>query len=158
MVIISDRATGQVPAIWAEDHTCRTDQNGKCKISSPKKSRLYVVRVIATDEAGNVGVAECNTIVGDQSVANDPIFPIAKLNTIGGVEAEEATDPLAPEFWVGTDESLPADEPLPADETLSPPWECTKEDEPAPGGCIEGVNMDCCSEQCSNGGEELCKK
>ena len=147
MVIISDRATGQVPAIWAEDHTCRTDQNGKCKISSPKKSRLYVVRVTATDEAGNVGVAECNTIVGDQSVANDPIFPIAKLNTIGGVEVEEATDPN-----VGTDE------PLPTDETLSPPWECTKDDEPAPGGCIEGVNMKCCSEQCSNSGEQLCKK
>lgn len=48
-------------------------------------------------------------------------------------------------------------EPLPTDETFPPPWECTKDDEPAPGGCFEGVNMDCCSARCSNSGEQLCK-
>ena len=147
-----------IPAIWVEDHTCRTAQNGNCKISSTKKSREYIVRVTATDEAGNVGVADCNTIVGDQNVANDPIFPIAKLNTIGGVEVEEATDPLTPEFWGETDEPLPADEPLPTNETLSPPWECKEGGEPAPGGCTEGVNTNCCSGTCSNNKAQLCKK
>ena len=129
MVITSDHATGQVPSIWAEDHTCRTAQNGKCKISSPKKSRSYVVRVSATDEAGNVGASNCTTIVGNQDFdGRDPLFVIAKVNTIGGVEVED------------------------------PPWECTKDDEPAPGGCFEGVNMDCCSVRCFNSGKQLCKK
>jgi len=87
MVIISDRAAGQVPSIWAEDRTCRTAQNGKCKISSPKKSRSYVVRVTATDEAGNHQTGDCTTIVGNQDVdEDDPLFVIAKVDITGGVE------------------------------------------------------------------------
>ena len=87
MVIISDRGTGQVPSIWAEDVTCETAQNGECKISSPKKSRLYLVRVIVTDEAGNVGSSNCTTIVGNQIVdEDDPLFVLAKVDFTGGVE------------------------------------------------------------------------
>ena len=95
MVIISTpRTTGKSPSIWAEDHTCKSSTNVKCKVSSTKKTREYIVRVTATDEAGNVGVHECNTIVGKivgkQSVPDteDPLFLISKLDIVGGVERE----------------------------------------------------------------------
>ena len=87
MVIISKpQTTGEVPAIWVEDSTCKSDNNGKCKISSPKKSRKYIVHVTATDEAGNIGIGKCNTIVGNQEVdALDPVFLLTKLDMVGGV-------------------------------------------------------------------------
>ena len=88
MVIISKpRVTGEVPAIWVEDSTCKSDNNGKRKISSPKKSREYVVRVTATDEAGNIAIGECNTLVGSQVMdVSDPIFLLATHGMTGGVE------------------------------------------------------------------------
>ena len=93
MLIFSEPQRTGVPAIWAEDHTCKTDTNGQCKISSPKNSRVYMVRVIATDEAGNTGSYECSTIVGDQDVnADSPLFLLAKLDFIGGVEVDEDVD------------------------------------------------------------------
>lgn len=88
MVFISEprATTGNILSIWAEDHTCKSAQNGQCKISSPKKSREYIVRVTATDKAGNVGEGECNTIVGKQGVASmDPSFLLAKLDITGGM-------------------------------------------------------------------------
>jgi hypothetical protein len=96
MVFITEprATTGNILSIWAEDHTCKSIKNGKCKISSPKKSRDYIVRVTATDKAGNVGEAECSTTIGkDQEVASvvDPSFLLAKLDITGGVEG--ATTP-----------------------------------------------------------------
>ena len=105
MVIISKpQTTGEVPAIWVEDHTCKSDNNGKCKISSPKKSRKYIVHVTATDEAGNIGIGKCNTLVGSQIVdGSDPIFLLTKLDMVGGVEG--ATTPEAEEEEDGGEES-----------------------------------------------------
>ena len=97
MVILSEPhgILGQkVPSIWAEDHTCKSGNNGKCKVSSPKKLREYVVRVTATDESGNSDMVQCNTIVGgvqDGSV-DDPLFLIATLDIVGGVEPNEASN------------------------------------------------------------------
>lgn len=88
MVIISE--PGAPISIWAEDQTCNTASNGKCKISSPKKSRTYVVRVTATDKAGNVGMGKCNTVVGRQAAVDgaNPFFVIANLDITGGMEPE----------------------------------------------------------------------
>ena len=90
MVFISEpRTIGVAPSIWAEDHTCKTGNNGNCKISSSKKSREYIVRVTATDKAGYVEMGECRTIVGNKEVnddVDDPIFLIGKLAITGGVE------------------------------------------------------------------------
>ena len=88
MVVISepDNVTA-TPTILAEDYTCKTGANGKCVISSTKKSRLYMVRVTAIDKGGNVGVGECKTIVGNQDFDDtDPRFLVVKLDNIGGVE------------------------------------------------------------------------
>jgi hypothetical protein len=88
MVVISepDNVT-KTPTILAEDYTCKTGANGKCVISSTKKSRLYMVRVTAIDKGGNVGVGECKTIVGNQDFDDtDPRFLVVKLDNIGGVE------------------------------------------------------------------------
>ena len=95
MVIISDSRVDGVPSIWAEDHTCKSSNNGKCKISSPKTLREYVVRVTATDESGNSDMVQCNTIVGGEQGdidASDPLFLISKVDLIGGVEPEEDQD------------------------------------------------------------------
>jgi hypothetical protein len=66
MVSISKPAPGTVPSVFVENDTCTSGSNGKCKISSPKKSRLYVVQVTAIDKAGNTNMSECSTIVGNQ--------------------------------------------------------------------------------------------
>jgi hypothetical protein len=87
MVSISEPLPGSIPSIWAENSVCKTGTNGKCKISSPKKSRLYLVQVTATDNAGNSAMAACSTVVGSQVVdAADPLFTIAKLELVGGVD------------------------------------------------------------------------
>jgi len=84
---------GGIPAIWVEDSACETAKSGKCKISSPKKSRQYKVVIQAVDEAGNVGTSDCSTVVGNQNVdAEDPLFLIAKTNLVGGVDPPSATD------------------------------------------------------------------
>lgn len=105
-MIISDSRVDGVPSIWAEDHTCMSSNNGKCKISSPKKLREYVVRVTATDESGNSATVQCNTIVGgeqddtaavgeqDDTAVGDPLFLIAKVDIVGGVEPNEASSNL----------------------------------------------------------------
>ena len=92
MVVTSD--PDSPISIWAEDHTCKSSNNGKCKVSSPKKLREYVVRVTATDKAGNSNTTQCNTIVGGEQsdIVDDPLFVIAKLNIVGGVEPEEDQD------------------------------------------------------------------
>ena len=95
MVIISDSRVDGSPSIWAEDHTCKSSNNGKCKVSSPKKLREYVVRITATDESGNSNMTQCNTIVGgvqDDTAVGDPLFLIAKVDISGGVEPEEDQD------------------------------------------------------------------
>lgn len=75
---------GGIPTIWVEDSVCQTDKNGKCKISSPKKSRQYEILVTAVDKAGNVGTSSCGTLVGDKTVAvEDPLFLIAKIEVAG---------------------------------------------------------------------------
>ena len=90
IVSISTPAKGTAPSIWAENSVCQTNQNGKCKISSPFKSRKYFVLVTATDKAGNVGMAECETTVGNADVEQeDPRFLIGKLEVVGGVEYSE---------------------------------------------------------------------
>lgn len=87
MVSISQPLPGSIPSIWAENSVCKTGSNGKCKISSPKKSRLYLIQVMATDKAGNSAMAACSTIVGSQVVDTaDPLFAIAKLEFVGGVD------------------------------------------------------------------------
>lgn len=87
MVSISTPLTaGAIPTIWAEDHVCKTGASGRCKISSPKKSRQYKVVVSATDKAGNTKSAECDTIVGKKQKIidpNDPLFLIASIATVG---------------------------------------------------------------------------
>ena len=128
MVIISKpRVTGKVPSIWAEDHTCKSSNNGKCKISSPKKLREYVVRVTATDEAGNTGIGECNTLVGNQEVDTlDPIFLLTKLDMVGGVEgaatpeAEEKEEDGGEESSEKLTSSLRSDSPVIQATTSSP--------------------------------------
>jgi len=95
MVIISDSRVDGSPSIWAEDHTCKSSNNGKCKVSSPKKLREYVVRVTATDESGNSNMVQCNTIVGGNQGdidASDPLFLISKIDIVGGVDPEEDQD------------------------------------------------------------------
>jgi len=99
MVIISDSRVAGVPSIWAEDHTCKSSNNGKCKVSSPKKLREYVVRVTATDEAGNSDMVQCSTIIGGKkgnTAAGDPLFLIAKVDFLGG--KEPAKEPEAVPF------------------------------------------------------------
>jgi hypothetical protein len=96
MVSISKPFAGNVPSVWVENDTCTTGSNGKCKISSPKKSRLYVVQVTATDNAGNTNMSECSTIVGNQGVnSSDPLFTIGKLELVGGIEDNNVVSPLA---------------------------------------------------------------
>ena len=92
MVIISDSRVDGSPSIWAEDNTCNSSNNGKCKVSSPKKLREYVVRVTATDESRNSDTVQCNTIVGgkqDDIAVGDPLFLISKVDFIGGVEVDD---------------------------------------------------------------------
>ena len=172
MVIISDSRVNGVPSVWAEDYTCKSDSSSKCKMSSPKKIREYVVRVTATDESGKFDMVQCNTIVGGNAtdvVANDPLFLITKVDIIGGVESH-LTPPwgtksptLSP-----TESSLPSLRPYafpsstPSSSSIpsssSRPTECTKEGEPAPGGCDNRENSQCCSGVCSDKGDQpLCK-
>ena len=97
MVFISDSRVDGVPSIYAEDHTCKSSNNGKCTISSPKKLREYVVRVTATDESGNSDMVQCNTIVGGNqgdTSADDPLFLIAKVHIVGGADPNEASSNL----------------------------------------------------------------
>ena len=93
-------------SIWAEDGTCYNSKSsgyGSCKISSPnkEKTRIYLVRVTATDKAGNVGVGECSTIVGKEKyvqqtrlrgVKSYPFFLASKLEIVGGMEPAVDTD------------------------------------------------------------------
>jgi len=99
MVLISEplETTGNILSIWVEDAYCfntnnfREEINERCQINSAIKTRVYIVRVTATDKAGNVGVGECSTIVGAEEdreqtqVENVPAFLIAKLDIVGGV-------------------------------------------------------------------------
>eukprot|EP00581_Thalassiosira_minuscula_P005786 CAMPEP_0183744146 /NCGR_PEP_ID=MMETSP0737-20130205/65580_1 /TAXON_ID=385413 /ORGANISM="Thalassiosira miniscula, Strain CCMP1093" /LENGTH=2327 /DNA_ID=CAMNT_0025979781 /DNA_START=237 /DNA_END=7220 /DNA_ORIENTATION=- len=89
MVIFSEPSAIGIPSIWAKDHTCKTKTKGKCKVSAPKKSRVYTVRVTATDEAGNTKSTECSTVVGRDPEGSNPLFVIAKLDIIGGVEEND---------------------------------------------------------------------
>lgn len=93
MVLISDLRTGEdTPSIWVEDSYCTSNS---CKISSSvEKSREYVVRVTATDEAGNSNTTECKTFAGQTSNAADPLFLITKLDIVGGVEPADSTSTL----------------------------------------------------------------
>ena len=115
MVVFSDSeparsdaaaGAGNTLSIWAEDGTCynsKSSGHGSCKISSPnkEKTRIYLVRVTATDKAGNVGVGECNTIVGKEKyvqqtrlrgIKNYPFFLASKLEIVGGMEPADETD------------------------------------------------------------------
>ena len=124
MVIISDSRVDGSPSIWAEDHTCKSSNNGKCKISSPKTLREYVVRVTATDESGNSNTTQCNTIVGGEQGdidASDPLFLISKVYLIGGVEPEEDQDSENEVVELPEDESTEREEtPWITDPTDSP--------------------------------------
>eukprot|EP00804_Cyclotella_cryptica_P027852 CCRYP_020589-RB/>CCRYP_020589-RB protein AED:0.30 eAED:0.30 QI:0/0.66/0.5/1/0.66/0.75/4/244/451 len=111
MVSISEPLYGSIPSIWAENSVCKTGNNGKCKISSPKKSRLYLVQVTATDNAGNSAMAECSTIVGSQVVNTDPLFTIAKLQFIGGVDGNNLRG--APETKASIPQTKAAKQSLP---------------------------------------------
>lgn len=116
MVVISepDNVTGS-PTILAEDYTCKTGANGKCVISSTKKSRLYMVRVTAIDKGGNVGVSECKTIVGNQDFDDtDPRFLVVKLDNIGGVEEALPWEPPNPKNNGGGNTPLPKPQEKPA--------------------------------------------
>jgi hypothetical protein len=95
MVSISKPPAGAIPSVWVENSVCNTGSNGKCKISSPKKSRIYVIRVTATDKAGNTGIGECSITVGNQIInASDPLFTIAQIQVVGGVDDENLVSPV----------------------------------------------------------------
>ena len=116
MVVISepDNVTA-TPTILAEDYTCKTGANGKCVISSTKKSRLYMVRVTAIDKGGNFGVSECKTIVGNQDFDDtDPRFLVVKLDNIGGVEEALPWEPPNPKNNGGGNTPLPKPQEKPA--------------------------------------------
>ena len=157
MVIISDSRVDGVPSIWAEDHTCKSDTSGKCKISSPKKLREYVVRVTATDESGNSDMIQCNTIVGGNTteiVVDDPLFLITKVDIVGGVEShltppwgtKHPTDSPSESFQPSL---RPSTMPSSMPSSSSQPSSCGKQDEAPP-------NNDCslcCSDRgCNNQG------
>ena len=173
MVIISDSRVDGVPSIWAEDHTCKSDTSGKCKISSPKKLREYVVRITATDESGNSNTpTQCNTIVGGNTteiVVDDPLFLITKVDIVGGVESHltppwgtkrptsSPTESSQPSFRPSNmPSSMPSSSSMPS--VSFGPTECTKEGKKAPGGCVKGENPRCCSGSCENKDPQLCKK
>ena len=92
MVLISeprDSITG-VPSIWAADTTCKSADNGSCKVTSTKKSRRYIVRITATDKAGLIDWTECETIVGEQDYDDtEPVFLLKKVSYKGGFELVE---------------------------------------------------------------------
>ena len=159
MVIISDSRVDGSPSIWAEDHTCKSSNNGKCKISSPKTLREYVVRVTATDESGNSHMVQCNTIVGgDQGdiAAGDPLFLISKVDIVGGVEPNEASSNLllgaesgeVDSPWGEDDVTINPLSSSPSSSPTSAPSLCSKVNETPP----EGDCSRCCSGQCKNSG------
>lgn len=65
---------------------------------------MYIVRVTAIDKAGNVGVGECSTIVGNPKyraqtqITNVPSFLVAKLDIVGGVKPTPDDESRIPEF------------------------------------------------------------
>ena len=84
MVLISEsrNATSGVPSIWVEDRTCQTTN---CKRSSTTPSRIYVIKITATDKDGLVGVGECSTIIGPEDLdLADPLFLIEEASFVGG--------------------------------------------------------------------------
>ena len=153
MVIISE--PGASISIWAEDHTCKTANNGQCKISSPKKSRMYMVRVTVTDEAGNVGIGKCNTVVGNQaSDGADPFFVIAKLDITGGVEQSSGGPETAKLIALDLDPAGEATQVTASvTESSQPPLQSS-----LPSSCLkrsvdpEGDCTRCCSGECNKWG------
>lgn len=90
MVYISKTLnSGEAPHIVAEDSTCNSASNGKCIISSVSKYREYLVRVMATDEAGNSKTCVASTYVGkDGDTGQDPLFLVTSVDIVGGIEPE----------------------------------------------------------------------
>ena len=85
--MVSISPNGVLPLIWAEDMVCKLWEQERCIISSSQNSRQYLVHVTAIDEAGNIGMATCRTIVGNQNVdPNEPIFLHEKLEIVGGID------------------------------------------------------------------------
>lgn len=105
MAWISEPNSKKQIKVSFQDNYCK-NQAGSCRVEWPKttmatnaKSREYMVRVVATDEAGNVGTCETNLFVQTNASAGSPLYHLKTMH----VAASSVSKPTNATL---TDESL----------------------------------------------------